>query len=172
MTAAVPTLAVRPPCVHHGTVGVSLQEAAAAHMRHLPPPMICHSVIQVTIKQKGHARVPEATGLAGRAQVVCEAEPRQWHSGAGRPGGAGGALHPFLRASFSQVALDLATLRRCRSTYIGVKRGLPRTWTTCAWRTPACSPSWTSCALSRFRPHACVCMHTVVETSCWLSAAN
>lgn len=54
------------------------------------------------------------------AQVVLEAEPRQWQSGNARPGGTPEQLHPFLAGAFRQVALDLAVLRDSGATHIGV----------------------------------------------------
>jgi hypothetical protein len=60
------------------------------------------------------------TAAVPELAVVCEAEPRQWHSASSMPGAARDALHPFLRASFSQVALDLATLASSRATYLGI----------------------------------------------------
>ena len=47
-------------------------------------------------------------------QVVLEAEPQHWQSGSSLPGASKAQLHPFARASFGSVNLNLATLQLCR----------------------------------------------------------
>ena len=47
-------------------------------------------------------------------QLVLEAEPKHWLSGSSLPGATSTELHPFVRAKFGSVNLNLATLQLCR----------------------------------------------------------
>lgn len=47
-------------------------------------------------------------------QLVLEAEPKDWQSDSSLPGALNSQLHPFVRAKFGSVNLDLATLALCR----------------------------------------------------------
>jgi hypothetical protein len=51
---------------------------------------------------------------AMRMQLSLEAEPKDWKSSSSLPEAASNQLHPFMRARFGCVNLNLATLQHCR----------------------------------------------------------
>jgi hypothetical protein len=54
------------------------------------------------------------------AQAIFEAEPRHWLSSSSLPGLLPSQLHPFAKAHFQDVCLDLAALKGSKSAYIGI----------------------------------------------------
>ncbi len=76
--------------------------------------MCCESKCQASGEEAHDCGKTASADVWKHLQLVLEAEPQHWQSGSSLPGATKAQLHPFARASFGSVNLNLATLQLCR----------------------------------------------------------